>query len=326
MPDFRIDYQHFLDLSDFAPDELRHLLDAAAARKARRLKLLRPPQAYVPQAQPDEDAPLAGHLLGLVFQGASTRTRMSMDVAMRQLGGETLTLRKQEMQWGRGEIMPDTMAVMSRMLDLVALRLADHNDLHIFAANARIPVINAMTNFSHPCQVIADILTFEEHKGPIAGRKLAWLGANSNVATSWVHAAGMLGFDLHVGSPFQFSGSIQNWIGMHPKKTGANIVFHKDPKPAAEGAAALVTDCWLSVGDDPGKAEEHAKLLAPFRVTDELMALGDDAIFMHCLPAHRGEEVTEEVMASPRAVVWDEAENRIHAQKAILLWCLKRLG
>lgn len=315
----RTDYRHFLDLSDFAPAQLRHLLDAAQARKARRARAAR--------AQPDADAPLAGHMLGLLFGHASTRTRVSFEVAMRQLGGEVMVLNRQEMQWQRGESIPDTSKVLSRMLDLLMVRLPDHNQLHVFAANASIPILNGMTNFSHPCQVLADILTFEEHKGPITGRKLAWLGAGNNMATSWVHAAAILGFELHLACPPAFAPerNIQRWAKLHADKTGAKILFHADAAAAADGAAALMTDCWLSMGDDPASAEARAKALAPFRVTEEMMARGDDAIFLHCLPAHRGEEVSAEVMAHARAVIWEEAENRIHAQKAILLWCLQRL-
>lgn len=326
MSSVRPAYRHFLDLSDFTPQELRALLDAAQARKKRR----RNPdtQKTLPQAQPDSDAPLSGHMLGLVFGQASTRTRVSFDVAMRQLGGEVMVLHRQDMQWERGESMPDTMKVLSRMLDIMMLRLPDHNHLHIFAANADIPIINGMTSFSHPCQVLADILTFEDHKGAIKGRKLAWLGAGNNMANSWVHAAGILGFELHLACPpsFGVNANIRRWAKLHADKTGAEILFHDSPAPAVDGAAALMTDCWLSMGDDPKTAAQRAEALKPFCVTADMMGKGDDPIFLHCLPAHRGEEVSDEVMAHPRAVIWDEAENRIHAQKAILLWCLHLLA
>jgi ornithine carbamoyltransferase len=300
--------RHFLDLGGFSREQLRLMLDTSARLKAERRK-----------GEPPAVRPLAGKFLALVFDKPSTRTRVSFDVAMRELGGETLMLTGAEMQLGRGETVADTARVLSRYVDAIMIRILDHGMLLELAEHATVPVINGLTKLSHPCQVMADILTFEEHRGPIAGRTVAWTGDANNVMASWVHAAARLGFRLQVAVPEE----------LHPrpellawgKREGAEIVVTRDPYEAVEGADAVVTDCWVSMGDED--AGRRHNLLKPYQVNARLMqAAGADAIFMHCLPAHRGEEVTDDVMDGPQSVVFDEAENRLHAQKGILAWCL----
>ena len=305
----------FLDLADLKGDELRVLLDAAAARKAAR--------AGMPKAAPDADVPLAGQMLTMIFDKPSTRTRLSFDVAMRQLGGQTMVLNQSDMQLGRGESIADTAKVISRFSDIAMLRTGPHETLCKLARAADIPVINGLTAHSHPCQILADLLTFEEHKGKLAGQKLAWLGDGNNVAVSFVHAAALLDFELALAVPDAFGVPHQEIETAQAK--GAKITICDNAEQAADGAAALITDCWVSMSDDPATAEKRAAAFAPYQVTAELMARGDNPIFMHCLPAYRDSEVTGEVMDGPHSVVFDEAENRAHAQKAVLLYCLEKL-
>ncbi|MCJ2057891.1 ornithine carbamoyltransferase [Methylobacterium sp. J-048] len=300
--------RHFLDLKDFSGVELRGVLDASAALKARRRK-----------GERAAERPLVGKTLAMVFDRPSTRTRVSFDVAMRELGGETLMLTGSEMQLGRGETIGDTAKVLSRFVDAIMIRILDHGQMLELAEHATVPVINALTKVSHPCQIMADVMTFEEHRGPIKGRKVAWSGDSNNVLASWVHAAARLDFSLDIASPPELAPppGLIAWA----KREGATINVTTDAFAAVQGADAVVTDCWVSMGDDD-EGHRH-NLLSPYQVNAALMAAANpDAIFMHCLPAHRGEEVTAEIMDGPRSVVFDEAENRLHAQKGILAWCL----
>ncbi|MFY9627660.1 MAG: ornithine carbamoyltransferase [Methylocystis sp.] len=301
--------RHFLDLSTVSSADLRFILDRAAALKARRVKGVEA-----------RERPLAGKFLGMVFDKPSTRTRVSFDVAMRELGGETIMLTGAEMQLGRGETIADTARVLSRFLDAVMIRILDHGDLAELARHASVPVINGLTKLSHPCQVMADILTFEEHRGAIKGRTVAWSGDANNVLSSWIHAAQRFDFTINVATPRDLtpSAEIVDWA----KANGARLNITNDPHAAVAGADAVITDCWVSMGDE-GETHRHNSL-APFQVNGDLMkTAARDAIFMHCLPAHRGEEVTDAVIDGPQSVVFDEAENRLHAQKGILSWCLE---
>ncbi len=300
--------RHFLDLSDHSGEELRHILDLARALKAKRVK-----------GVPPVERPLAGKYLGMVFDKPSTRTRVSFDVAMRDLGGETIMLSGAEMQLGRGETIADTARVLSRFLDAIMIRILSHDDLLELARYASVPVINGLTKASHPCQLMADVLTFEEHCGPIAGRSVAWVGDANNVLASWVHAAARFGFTINVATPAELAPpeSLIAWA----KANGAAMNVTRDPRAAVAGVDAVITDCWVSMGD--ADEEFRLKTLAPYQVDAKLMGLAaKDAIFIHCLPAHRGEEVTAEVIDGPQSVVFDEAENRLHAQKGVLAWSL----
>ncbi|APF36318.1 ornithine carbamoyltransferase [Chelatococcus daeguensis] len=300
--------RHFLDLTDFTQDDLRQVLDASAALKAGRRK-----------GQPPKEKPLAGKVLAMIFDKPSTRTRVSFDLAMRELGGEPLMLTGKEMQLGRGETIADTARVLSRYVDAIMIRILDHEAMLELARHADVPVINGLTKRSHPCQIMADVLTFEEHRGPITGRTVAWSGDANNVLASWVHAAARLDFTLNIASPPELAPPEE--VIAFARREGARVNVTSDPFAAVEGADAVVTDCWVSMGDED-EGRRH-NLLRPYQVNGKLMAAAArDAIFMHCLPAHRGEEVTDEVMDGPASVVFDEAENRLHAQKGILAWCL----
>ncbi len=303
--------KHFLDLSAFDSATLRKLIDEAVRRKAGRKGLAR--------GQADADKPLDGRVLVMIFDKQSTRTRISFDLAMRQLGGTALMLTGAEMQLAREETIADTARVLSRYADAVMIRLLDHDMVQELADNASIPVINGLTKLSHPCQVMADVMTFEEHRGPIAGKVVAWSGDANNVLTSWVHAAARFGFTLRVASPKELAARpfLRDWA----KKNGADVSFLDDAAKAVKDADCVVSDAWVSMGDDD--ATKRHNLLKAYQVNGALMAKAKkDAIFMHCLPAHRGEEVTDDVIDGPQSVVFDEAENRLHAQKAILNWCL----
>ncbi|MCG5236992.1 ornithine carbamoyltransferase [Xanthobacter oligotrophicus] len=302
--------RHFLDLSEIPAEELRRVLDFSKDLKARR-------------KAGEVDRPLAGKTLAMVFDKPSTRTRVSFDLAMRQLGGDTIMLTGQEMQLGRGETIADTARVLSRFVDAIMIRILDHDDLTELAKYATVPVINGLTRISHPCQVMADVLTFEEHRGNITGRSVAWTGDANNVLASWVHAAQRFDFSLKVATPKELSPrqALKDFV----KRTKAKVKFMRDPEEAVEGVDCVVTDTWVSMGDK--EAERRHNLLKPYQVNRALMARADkDAIFMHCLPAHRGEEVSDEVMDGPQSVVFDEAENRLHAQKGILAWCFHAAG
>jgi ornithine carbamoyltransferase len=301
--------KHFLDLSEIPAAELRAALDAAAAIKSRRHKGMRA-----------EHRPLDGKVLAMIFDQPSTRTRVSFDVGMRELGGETIMLTGAEMQLGRGETIADTARVLSRYVDAIMIRILDHRDMAELAAHASIPVINGLTKRSHPCQVMADVMTFEEHRGPIKGRTVAWTGDANNVLASWVHAAQRFDFTIRIATPPELapSASLIEWA----RANGARVELTTDPFVAVDGADAVISDCWVSMGDEEEARNRH-NLLSPYQVNARLMAAaGKDAIFMHCLPAHRGEEVTDEVIDGPQSVVFDEAENRLHAQKGVIAWCL----
>jgi ornithine carbamoyltransferase len=255
----------------------------------------------------------------MIFEKPSTRTRVSFDIAMRQLGGEAIMLTGQEMQLGRGETIADTARVLSRYVDAIMIRTLDHNTLAELARYATVPVINGLTKVSHPCQVMADVMTFEEHRGPIRGRTVAWSGDDNNVLASWMHAADRFDFSLRVATPPELAPKkpLTDWI----KASGAAIMLTNDPEEAVTNADCVVTDTWVSMGDRDADGRRH-NMLTRYQVNAELMARAKpDAIFMHCLPAHRGEEVTDEVIDGPHSVVFDEAENRLHAQKGILAWC-----
>jgi ornithine carbamoyltransferase len=266
--------------------------------------------------------PLAGRTLALIFEKPSTRTRVSFEVAMRQLGGDVVMLSGKETQLGRGETVADTARVLSRYVDAIMLRTDAPEKLQEMARYATVPVINGLTAASHPCQLMADVMTFEEHRGPIAGQVVAWCGDGNNVARSWIEAAARFGFTLRLATPKELAppAEVLAWA----KAQGARVEWTNDPEKAIAGARCVVTDTWVSMSDDP--AESRHNMLAPYRVTEALMAkAAKDAIFMHCLPAHRGEEVTAGVIDGPQSVVFDEAENRLHAQKGVLAWALGAL-
>jgi ornithine carbamoyltransferase len=299
--------RHFLDLADLPSQELRRMIEIARDLKQRR----RTERA---------SSPLAGRTLAMIFERPSTRTRVSFDVAMYELGGHVVMLTGEEMQLKRGESIADTARVLSRYVDAIMIRLLDHEVLLELARHATVPVINGLTKFSHPCQVLTDVMTFEEKKGPIRGRTVAWTGDANNVLTSWVQAAARFEFALRVATPKEFSpkSSLRDWA----KSARAAVTFTRDPEEAVDGADCIVTDTWVSMGDRNGKKRHN--IFKPYQVNGSLLKRAKrDAIFMHCLPAHRGEEVTDEVMDGPQSVVFDEAENRLHAQKGILAWCLE---
>jgi ornithine carbamoyltransferase len=298
--------RHFLDLIDIPKPVLAGMIDHSRAMKAehKKGKLI---------------APLAGKTLAMVFDKPSTRTRVSFDVGMRQLGGEAILLTAQEMQLGRGETLADTARVLSRFVDAIMIRILDHEAVAELAKYATVPVINGLTRRSHPCQVLADVMTFEEHRGPIKGRTIAWTGDANNVCASLMHAAERFEFELRVATPSELKPKkrLLDWI----KSSGANIKIGDDPEAAVKNADAVFTDTWVSMGDR--EAKHRHNILKRYQVNTALMAKAKpDALFMHCLPAHRGEEVTDEVMDGPQSVVFDEAENRLHAQKGLLAWCL----
>ncbi|KAF2992057.1 ornithine carbamoyltransferase [Methylocystis sp. MJC1] len=300
--------RHFLDICDLPGQELRQILELAKTLKAKRVK-----------GMPPAERPLAGKYLAMVFDKPSTRTRVSFDIAMRDLGGETIMLTGGEMQLGRGETIADTARVLSRFVDAVMIRILSHEDLTELARHATVPVINGLTKLSHPCQIMADLLTFEERLGRIDGSTVAWVGDSNNVLASWVHAAARFGFTINVATPPELAPpqALLDWA----KANGCAMNVMADPHAAVAGAQAVITDCWVSMGDED--EDFRRRVLAPYQVDAKLMrAAAKDAIFMHCLPAHRGEEVTDEVMDGPQSVVFDEAENRLHAQKGVLAWCL----
>ena len=304
------DPRHFLDIWRHDSATLRGMIEDAKRRKAARRGW--------GQAEVDPDAPARGRSLAMIFQKNSTRTRFSFDAAMRQLGGQSIIATASDMQLGRGETIEDTAKVLSRMVDAVMIRAIRHEDVERFAQAASVPVINGLTDRSHPCQIMADILTFEEHRGSIEGRTVAWVGDGNNVCASFIHAAAPFGFRLNIACPTVLHPDLVDLA--RAEKAGAKIEMTEDPRAAVSGADCVVTDTWVSMGDADGEAKLDA--LEPYQVDSKLMQLAHpDAIFLHCLPAHRGEEVTDEVIDGPQSQVWDEAENRVHAQKSILAWC-----
>ena len=298
--------RHFTDLSAVSEGDLRFMLDDAVVRKAR-LKA------------GERTKPLEGKVLAMIFDKPSTRTRVSFDVGMRQLGGETIMLTGTEMQLGRSETIADTAKVLSRYVDAIMIRTTSHDRLLELTENATVPVINGLTDDTHPCQLMADIMTFEEHRGPVAGKTIAWTGDGNNVLHSLLEASARFRFNLNVAVP-EGSEPAQKHIDWS-KTHGGKLHFTRSPEEAVHEADCVVTDCWVSMGQEH-RARGH-NVFSPYQVNAALMAKAKpDALFMHCLPAHRGEEVTDEVIDGPHSVVFDEAENRLHAQKAVLAWCL----
>ncbi|RFC67119.1 MULTISPECIES: ornithine carbamoyltransferase [Mesorhizobium] len=298
--------KHFTDLSAISSDTLRGILNDAAARKAD-LKAGR------------RSRPLDGRVLAMIFEKPSTRTRVSFDVGMRQLGGETIMLTSSEMQLGKSETIADTARVLSRYVDAIMIRTTSHDRLLELTDAATVPVINGLTDDTHPCQVMADILTFEEHRGPVQGRTIAWTGDGNNIVHSLLEASARFDFNLNIATP-DGSEPMEKYVAWS-KANGGSVFIKNTPDEAVAGADCVVTDCWVSMGQEH-RARGHNVFL-PYQVNKELMSKAKpDAIFMHCLPAHRGEEVTDEVIDGPQSVVFDEAENRLHAQKAVLAWCL----
>ncbi len=303
--------RHFLDIDQIDGAALRGILDEAKARKAAR--------AGQAKGLTDQDLPLAGKILAMVFIQPSTRTRVSFDVGMRQLGGETIVLNSDDLQLDRGETMADTGRVLSRYVDAIMLRTKSHEMLSELVAHATVPVINGLTDASHPCQLMADVMTLEEHRGAADGQVVAWAGDGNNVATSWIHGAAQFGYELRLACPEPLHPSERavRWA----RNNGAAITVTESVEEAVAGADCVVSDAWVSMHDEDS-ADRH-NMLAPYQVNEQLMAHAkNDAVFMHCLPAHRGEEVTAGIIDGPRSLAWDEAENRLHAQKGILTWCL----
>lgn len=298
--------KHFLDLDRFRPEELRHILELGKACKS---------------GTAGRERPLDGKAVALIFEKPSTRTRVSFEVGIRQLGGEPVVLEPSGTQLGRGETVADTARVLSRYVDAIMIRTTKEEKLLELAEYSSVPVINGLTDRTHPCQLMADVMTFEEHLGPIAGRVVAWSGDGNNMAASWIHAAVRFDFELRLACPDSLMPprDVLSWA----QGEGGRVRVSHDAAAAMEGADCVVTDTWVSMGDDAGETIRRHNLLKPFQVTPALMAKAKpSAVFMHCLPAHRGEEVAAEVIDGPQSVVWDEAENRLHAQKGILLWCL----
>ena len=304
---------HFLDIHKTDPAALRAMIDQAAAMKQAR--------AGRPKAVLDDDQPLAGRMVALIFEKPSTRTRVSFDVGVRQMGGQSMVLSGSDMQLGHGETIADTARVLSRYVDMIMIRTFDESVLTEMAEYADVPVINGLTDRTHPCQIMADILTYEEHRGPIAGKKVVWAGDGNNVCASFLHAAAQFGFDLTFTGPAQLDPE-EEFVGL-ARKAGSTVVIERDAAKAVEGADLVVADTWVSMHDSQSSKERRHNMLRPYQVNAELMKHAKpDALFMHCLPAHREEEVTSEVMDGPQSVIFDEAENRLHAQKAVMRYCL----
>jgi len=304
---------HFLDIHQTAPADLRSIIDNARAMKDAR--------AGKPKGTPDAEQPLAGHMVALIFEKPSTRTRVSFDVGVRQMGGQTMVLSGADMQLGHGETIADTARVLSRYVDLIMIRTFEEQTLLEMAEYADVPVINGLTNRTHPCQIMADVMTFEEHRGPIKGKKVVWSGDGNNVFNSFAHAAAMFEFDLVFTGPQTLDPEAETLA--IARKAGANVTIERDPHRAVEGADLVVTDTWVSMHDPASARERRHNQLRGYQVNSELMAgAKGDALFMHCLPAHRDDEATSEVMDGPNSVIFDEAENRLHAQKSVMRWCL----
>jgi ornithine carbamoyltransferase len=302
--------RRFVDLWSLEAGDLRAILDDAKRRKAARVGW--------PKGRPDPDAPLRDRTLAMVFQKNSTRTWFSFDAAIRQLGGHSIISTNADMQLGRGETIADTARVLSRMVDAIMIRANAHEDVQALADNACVPVINGLSDAGHPCQIMTDLMTFEEHRGPLAGKTLAWVGDGNNVCASFIQAAPKFGYRLMVACPDAYAPDRVDLARAEGEQ--GRIEVTRDPKAAVAGADLVIADTWVSMGDTDAEARLDA--LGPYQVDEPLMALAaPNALFMHCLPAHRGEEVTEDVIDGPASVVWDEAENRIHAQKSILAWC-----
>ena len=306
--------RHFLNLTDAGGDAIAAMLSDALDRKTARLGW--------PRAKPDRDAPLAGRVLAMIFEKSSTRTRVSFDMAMRQLGGSAIVMEAGSMQLGRGETIADTARVLSRMVDGIMIRTDDHAKIEDLAAYASIPVINGLTDQSHPCQIMADLLTLIEHGAALPGLEVAWLGDGNNVLNSIVEAAGLMKFNVRIGVPEGYD--CDPGFVSRARAGGVTISLHRDAVAAVAGAQVVVTDTWVSMGQSG--ANQRVAAMTPFQVNEALMAkAAPGALFLHCLPAHRGEEVTGGVVDGPQSLVWDEAENRIHAQKSVLRWVFGQL-
>ena len=304
---------HFLDIHTTDRGALSGIIANAREMKDAR--------AGRPRGQQDDVLPLEGRMVALIFEKPSTRTRVSFDVGVRQMGGETMVLSGADLQLGHGETIADTARVLSRYVDLIMIRTFDESVLQEMAEFADVPVINGLTDRTHPCQIMADVMTYEEHRGPIKGKKVVWAGDGNNVCASFLHAAGQFGFDMVFTGPVQLEPEAE-FVGL-ARKAGVKVSIERDAKKAVEGADLVVTDTWVSMHDSQSSKERRHNMLRPYQVNEELMSHAkDDALFMHCLPAHREEEVTSAVMDGPSSVVFDEAENRLHAQKAIMRWCL----
>ncbi|ETW13809.1 ornithine carbamoyltransferase [Roseivivax marinus] len=304
---------HFLDIHTTDPADLDAILKNAARMKEAR--------NGAPKATPDAEQPLKNHMVALIFEKPSTRTRVSFDVGVRQMGGETMVLSGTDMQLGHGETIADTARVLSRYVDMIMIRTFDESVLQEMAEYASVPVINGLTDRSHPCQIMADLLTYQEHRGDIRGRKVVWSGDGNNVCASWLHAAAQMGFDFTFTGPVQLDPEME-FVGLARNK-GVQVTIERDPMKAVEDADLVITDTWVSMHDAQSARERRHNMLRPYQINANLMAKAKpDALFMHCLPAHREEEVTSEVMDGPHSVIWDEAENRLHAQKAVMRWCL----
>lgn len=306
--------RHFLDLTDAGGDAVAAMLSDALDRKAARRGWFK--------GQPDADAPLAGRVLAMIFEKNSTRTRVSFDMAMRQLGGSAIVMEAGGMQLGRGESIADTARVLSRMVDAVMIRTDDHAKIEELARHATVPVINGLTDRSHPCQIMADLLTLVERGLPLPGLQVAWLGDGNNVLNSLLEAAGLMKFAVRIGGPEGYEPDPA--VVARARAAGAEITLLRGASEAVAGAQVVVTDCWVSMGQAGGEAQIAAMM--PYQVDGALMAAAaPGAVFMHCLPAHRGEEVTDAVIDGPASAVWDEAENRVHAQKSVLRWVFEQL-
>lgn len=304
---------HFLDIHKTDPTALRAILDQASAMKTARQGR--------PRAALDDDRPLDGHMVALIFEKPSTRTRVSFDVGVRQMGGQSMVLSGTDMQLGHGETIADTARVLSRYVDLIMIRTFDETVLLEMSEYADVPVINGLTDRTHPCQIMADVMTYEEHRGPIKGKKVVWCGDGNNVCASFLHAAAQFQFDLTFAGPAQLDPE-DEFVGL-ARKAGCTIQIERDANKAVEGADLVVADTWVSMHDSQSAKERRHNMLRPYQVNDALMAQAkSDALFMHCLPAHREEEVTSAVMDGPASVIFDEAENRLHAQKAVMRHCL----
>jgi ornithine carbamoyltransferase len=306
--------RHFLNLAAAGGEGVAAILKAAAERKAER--------AGWPKGQADADAPLAGFVLAMIFEKSSTRTRVSFDMAMRQLGGSALVLDSASSQLGRGETIADTARVLSRYVDAIMIRTGDHAKAEELARHAGVPVVNGLTDLSHPCQLLADMLTIAERRGSLEGSRWAWLGDGNNVCNSLVEAASLMRFDLKVACPAGHEPDMDVLQAAAARACTVPIV--RDPREAVANAEVIVTDTWISMGQ--ADSAQKTALMEPYRVDEAMMATAaEGAVFLHCLPAHRGEEVVDAVMDGPASAVWDEAENRLHAQKSLLLWCLGKL-
>lgn len=304
---------HFLDIHTTKPDALRNIIDNA--------RVIKNARTGRPKGALDDEQVLAGHVVALIFEKPSTRTRVSFDVGVRQMGGQSMVLSGSDMQLGHGETIADTARVLSRFVDLIMIRTFDESVLHEMAEFATVPVINGLTDRTHPCQIMADVMTFEEHRGPIAGKKVVWTGDGNNVCASFLHAAAQFGFDLTFTGPVQLDPEME-FVGL-ARNAGVSVQIERDPIKAVDGADLVVTDTWVSMHDAQSSRERRHNMLRQYQVNDALMRHAKpDALFMHCLPAHRGEEVTSQIMDGPKSVIFDEAENRLHAQKAIMRWCL----